>query len=65
MKKLQKSSTIQIGLVTQNVSQSIPETQKSTNQKKKAIRENGHKESRNQKLTKGYIPSGVANLVQG
>jgi hypothetical protein len=49
MEKIQKSSTIQIGLVTQNVSQGIPETQKSTNQKKKAIGANGHKESRNQK----------------
>jgi hypothetical protein len=49
IKKNQKSSTIQIGLVTQKVSQGIPETQKSTNQKKKAIGANGHKESRNQK----------------
>ena len=53
MEKFQKSSTIQIGLVTQKVSQGIPETQKSTNQKKKAIGGNGHKESRNQKITKG------------
>jgi hypothetical protein len=53
IKKNQKSSTIQIGLVTQKVSQGIPETQKSTNQKKKAIGANGHKESRNRKITKG------------
>jgi hypothetical protein len=49
MKKISKSSTIQIGLVTQKVSQGILETQKFTKQKKKAIGENGHKESRNQK----------------
>jgi hypothetical protein len=49
MEKFQKSSTIQIGLVTQKVSQGILETQKFTNQKKKAIGANGHKESRNQK----------------
>ena len=49
MKKFSKSSTLQIGLVTQKVSQGILETQKFTNQKKKAIGENGHKESRNQK----------------
>jgi hypothetical protein len=48
-KNFQKSSTIQIGLVTQKVSQGILETQKFTNQKKKAIGANGHKESRNQK----------------
>jgi hypothetical protein len=65
MKKFQKSSTIQIGLVTQKVSQGIPETQKSTNQKKEAIGANGHKESRNQKLLREIIPSGVANFVQG
>ena len=53
MKKISKPSTIQIGLVTQKVSQGIPETQKSTNQRKKAIGGNGHKESRNQKITKG------------
>jgi hypothetical protein len=53
MKKFSKPSTIQIGLVTQKVSQGIPETQKSTNQRKKAIGANGHKESRNQKITKG------------
>jgi hypothetical protein len=53
MKKISKSSTIQIGLVTQKVSQGILETQKFTNQKKKAIGANGHKESRNQKITKG------------
>jgi hypothetical protein len=57
MKKFQKSSTIQIGLVTQKVSQGIPETQKSTNQKKEVIGANGHKESRNQKITKGYSPA--------
>jgi hypothetical protein len=49
MKFFSKSSTIQIGLVTQKVSQGILETQKFTKQKKKAIGENGHKESRNQK----------------
>jgi hypothetical protein len=49
MEKFSKSSTIQIGLVTQKVSQGILETQKFTNQKKKEIRANGHKESRNQK----------------
>jgi hypothetical protein len=65
MEKFQKSSTIQIGLVTQKVSQGIPETQKFTNQKKEVIGANGHKESRNQKLTKGYLPSGVANFVLG
>jgi hypothetical protein len=65
MEKFQKSSTIQIGLVTQKVSQGIPETQKSTNQKKEVIGANGHKESRNQKITKGYVPSGVANFVYG
>ena len=53
MKIFSKPSTIQIGLVTQKVSQGIPETQKSTNQRKKAIGGNGHKESRNQKITKG------------
>jgi hypothetical protein len=49
MKKISKPSTIQIGLVTQKVSQGILETQKFTNQKKKAIGPNGHKESRNRK----------------
>jgi hypothetical protein len=53
MKKFSKPSTIQIGLVTQKVSQGILETQKFTNQKKKAIGANGHKESRNRKITKG------------
>jgi hypothetical protein len=53
MKKISKPSTIQIGLVTQKVSQGILETQKFTNQKKKAIGANGHKESRNRKITKG------------
>jgi hypothetical protein len=65
MAKIQKSSTIQIGLVTQNVSQGIPETQKFTNQKKEVIGANGHKESRNQKLLRDKIPSGVANFVLG
>ena len=65
MKKFSKPSTIQIGLVTQKVSQGIPETQKSTNQKKKAIGANGHKESRNQKLLREIFPSGVANFVLG
>jgi hypothetical protein len=53
MKIFSKPSTIQIGLVTQKVSQGILETQKFTNQKKKAIGANGHKESRNRKITKG------------
>jgi hypothetical protein len=53
MKNFSKPSTIQIGLVTQKVSQGILETQKFTNQKKKAIGANGHKESRNRKITKG------------
>jgi hypothetical protein len=65
MKIFSKPSTIQIGLVTQKVSQGILETQKFTNQKKKAIGANGHKESRNRKITKGLFPSGVANFVQG
>jgi hypothetical protein len=56
MKKFQKPSTIQIGLVTQKVSQGISETQKSTNQKKEAIGANGHKESRNQKLLREISP---------
>jgi hypothetical protein len=37
MEKFSKSSTIQIGLITQKVSQGILETQKFTNHKKKAI----------------------------
>jgi hypothetical protein len=49
MKIFSKPSTIQIGLVTQKVSQGIPKTQKSTNQRKKAIGANGHKESRKPK----------------
>jgi hypothetical protein len=53
VKKFSKPSTIQIGLVTQKVSQGILETHKFTNQKKKAIGANGHKESRNRKITKG------------
>jgi hypothetical protein len=43
MEKFSKSSTIQIGFVTQKVSQGILETQKFTNQKKKAIKANGHR----------------------
>ena len=65
MKKFQKSSTIQIRLVTQKMAQGIPETQKFTNQKKEVIGANGHKESRNQKLLRDKIPSGVANFFLG
>jgi hypothetical protein len=65
MKKFQKSSTIQIGLVTQKMAQGIPENQKFTNQKKEVIGANGHKESRNQKLLREIFPSGVANFVLG
>lgn len=54
--KFSKSSKIQIGLVTQKVSQGILETQKFTNQEKKATRANGHKTFKKPKMTKGYSP---------
>jgi hypothetical protein len=41
--KFSKSSKIQIGFVTQKVSQGILRTQKFTNQEKKATRANGHR----------------------
>jgi hypothetical protein len=53
MEKFQKSSTIQIGLVTQKVSQGIPETQKFTNQKKKGNRSKWPQRIKKPKITKG------------
>ena len=56
MEKISKSSTIQIGLVTQKVSQGILETQKFTNQKKKATRENGHRKFKKPKRQRDVSP---------
>jgi hypothetical protein len=63
--KISKSSKIQIGFVTQKVSQGILRTQKFTNQEKKATRENGHRKFKKPKNTKVFLPSGVANFVYG
>jgi hypothetical protein len=56
MEKFSKSSTIQIGLVTQKVSQGILETQKFTNQKKKAMRANGHRKFKKPKRQRCLSP---------
>jgi hypothetical protein len=61
--KFSKSSKIQIGFVTQKVSQGILRTQKFTNQEKEAIRANGHRKFKKPKKTKVFLPSGVANFV--
>jgi hypothetical protein len=63
--KISKSSKIQIGFVTQKVSQGILRTQKFTNQEKKATRANGHRKFKKPKNTKVFLPSGVANFVYG
>jgi hypothetical protein len=63
--KISKSSKIQIGFVTQKVSQGILRTQKFTNQEKKATRANGHRKFKKPKKTKVFLPSGVANFVYG
>jgi hypothetical protein len=63
--KFSKSSKIQLGFVTQKVSQGILRTQKFTNQEKKATRANGHRKFKKPKKTKVFLPSGVANFVYG
>jgi hypothetical protein len=55
-KKNSKSSKIQIGFVTQKVSQGILRTQKFTNQEKKATRANGHRKFKKPKKYKGVSP---------
>jgi hypothetical protein len=60
-----KSSKIQIGIVTQKVSQGILRAQKFTNQEKKETRANGHRKFKKPKKTKVFLPSGVANFVYG
>jgi hypothetical protein len=61
--KISKSSKIQLGSVTQKVSQGILRTQKFTNQEKKETRANGHRKFKKPKKTKVFFPSGVANFV--
>ena len=52
MKKIPKSSKIDLDFVTQKVSQGILRTQKFTNQEKKATRVNGHTKFEKPKKTK-------------
>jgi hypothetical protein len=54
--KFSKSSKIQIGFVTQKVSQGILRTQKFTNQEKKATRENGHRKFKKPKRQRCFSP---------
>ena len=61
--KFSKSSKIQLGSVTQKVSQGILRTQKFTNQEKEAMRANGHRMFKKPKKTKVFLPSGVTNFV--
>jgi hypothetical protein len=63
--KISKSSKIQIGFVTQKVSQGILRTQKFTNQEKKETRANGHRNFKKPKRQRCFFPSVVTNFVYG
>jgi hypothetical protein len=54
--KFSKSSKIQIGFVTQKVSQGILRTQKFTNQEKKETRANGHRNFKKPKSQRCFSP---------
>jgi hypothetical protein len=55
--KFSKSRKIQLGYVTQKVSQGILRTQKFTNQEKKATRANGHRKFKKPKRQRCLSPA--------
>jgi hypothetical protein len=55
--KFERASKNQTGLQTQKVSQGILRTQRQTNQKKNANRENFHRESKNHKEKRDKSPA--------